>query len=399
MRIGKTYTAAMSVRGEGPGVILCPASAKLIWRDEWLLAHPGSKVEIVKGRSHSFSNDADAYIINYDILPGHIPNIPKHARINSWVIADEFHRLKNPQAKRTGAAQALIRSSRIAHPLSGTPMLSRPIELWPVLHALGITQLGWLQFAYRYAAAWPAPWAANHFMGVDARGASNLDELRDLLAPHFIRRTKEEVIPGYQPPEIKLISFDRPVDNRELAFTKEALQQFENPLLSLEGLSEVLEQTALKRLPDCISFIEDRLEEEEKVIVFYWNKSIGEALEKALQYYGTVRVDGSVTANNREKARLTFNQPFGPRVFLGNILSASEALDLSIASVSIFIQWGWVPATLWQAIDRTESMSKINMRSTAFLLTTENSIDHYQLNRLILKTDVINAVLNPLAPC
>ena len=393
MRTGKTFTAAMSVRGEGPGIIACPANAKFIWRDEWLLANPGTRVDVAKGRAYDFVPDADVYVINYDILPHNFDRIPYHAKYN-WIITDEFHRLKNPEAKRTGAAQALIRNARIAHPLSGTPMPSRPIEWWPVLHALGVTEMDWLAFAYRYADAWPAPWAKNSFMGVDARGVSNLDELRTLLSPHFIRRTKEDVIPGYQPPEVRLISFDRPVDKRESAFTMDALQKFDNPLLSLEGLAEVLEQTALNRLPDCVDFIEDRLEEEAKVIVFYWNKSVGAALELALQQYGTVKVDGSVTQNQREHARLAFNQPGGPRVFLGNIISASEALDLSIADVSIFVQWGWVPATLLQAIDRTESMRKVGVQSTAFLLTTENSIDHYQLTKILSKSEVINAVLS-----
>lgn len=395
MRLGKSFTAAWAVHGEGAGIVGCPASAKTIWRDEFLSVNPDLKIDIVKGRSHSFMYNADVYIANYDIIPDNFDRFPKRAKGN-WTIADEFHRLKNPEARRTGAMQALIRNSRIAHPLSGTPMPSRPIEWWPVLNALGVTKLDWTGFAKRYCAAWPAPWGEatviNPF-ALDARGAANLDELAALLAPHVLRRTKTQVIEGYVAPEIRLFTFDRPKDARESAFTPEVLRQFENPLLSLEGLSEVVKQSALKKIPDCIEFIEDRLNEEPKVIVFFYHKDIGKILEESLAPYKPVRVDGTVSTTGRDNAVKAFRENPEVRVFLGNILAASEALDLSVADVSIFVQTTWVPSDILQAIQRTESMKKIGTQSAAYLLTTENSIDHLMLSKNLSKIETINQVL------
>lgn len=394
MRLGKSYSALMSVKGLGPGLILCPASARGVWRDEFLIINPGARIDIARGRSHAFRPDADAYIVGYDILADNFHNIPYHAKYN-WVLPDEFHRLKNPEARRTGAAQAIIRHARIAHPLSGTPIPSRPIEWWPVLHALGVTDLSWLDFAYRYAAAWAAPWATNSYGGVDARGASNLDELRALIAPHVIRRTKEQVIPGYIPPEIKLITFDRPVDKQESMFSPELLRQYENPLISIEGLAEVMKLSALKKIPDCVEFIEDRLNEVNKIIVFFWNKDIGSMLQSALAIYPSVTVTGDTTPAQRDFARKEFQSNPAVRLFFGNILSAGEALDLSAADTSVFVQTTWVPKDLLQAMQRTESMAKIGRQSIAYILTTENSLDHYQLNAMFKKMNIIDQVLSP----
>lgn len=396
MRLGKSFTAAWAVQGEGAGIVGCPASAKTIWRDEFLSVNPNLKIDIVKGRSHSFQPDADVYIANYDIIPDNFERFPRHAKGN-WTIADEFHRLKNPEARRTGAMQALIRNSRIAHPLSGTPMPSRPIEWWPILNALGVTKLDWTGFASRYCGAWPAPWGKASDINpyaLDARGATNLGELSSLLAPHVLRRTKTQVIDGYVAPEIRLFTFDRPKDARESDFTPEVLRQFENPLLSLEGLSEVVKQSALKRVPDCAEFIEDRLNEEPKIIVFVYHHEVLELLQSMLTEYPSVTVTGRTGANQRDEARRRFREEPEVRIFYGNILAAGEALDLSVADCSIFVQVTWVPKDLLQAIERTESMAKVGRRSSCYVLTTENSIDHYMVNTLFKKMNVINQVLS-----
>lgn len=398
MRTGKSYIALMSVKGEGPGIILCPASAKLIWRDEVLIVFPNAKIDIVKTRSHIFMPDADVYIINYDILPDNFVNLPRHVKYSAWSIIDEFHRLKNPAARRTGAARAIIRNARICHPLSGTPMPSRPIEWWSVLEAIGIISSDWLTFAYRYAAAWPAPWAKDNYGGVDVRGASNTDELRAILAPHVIRHTKAQVIKGYIDPQVKLICFDRPKAIQESAFSIEHIQQFDNPLVSIDGLAEVIKQTAIERLPDCIEFIEDRLREEQKIIVFAWNKDVIAMLESSLAEYPSVTITGETSQTKREYARTAFQGDPSIRLLFGNILSAGESLNLSAADVSIFVQITWVPAHLQQAVQRTESMAKIGKQSVAYVLTTANSIDHYMVNSLFKKLGVIDSILPMATP-
>jgi SWI/SNF-related matrix-associated actin-dependent regulator 1 of chromatin subfamily A len=52
------------------------------------------------------------------------------------VICDESHYMKNPAAQRTLCGVPLVQNARYAILLSGTPALSRPIELQQQLAAL-----------------------------------------------------------------------------------------------------------------------------------------------------------------------------------------------------------------------------------------------------------------------
>lgn len=60
------------------------------------------------------------------------------------VICDESHQLKSRTAKRTRFLSAAVRAAARAILLTGTPLLSRPIEAWPqvrLLHALPLLLL------------------------------------------------------------------------------------------------------------------------------------------------------------------------------------------------------------------------------------------------------------------
>ena len=123
--------------------------------------------------------------------------------------------------------------------LSGTPIPNRPIELWPILHGLGIYRGGWFDFAARYARLFSAPW------GMDASGASNLPELKALMLPHVLRRKKENIFKDYKEPQVSLITFDLPNDKREQSFDADALMANPNALLAFEGLAEIMREVGL----------------------------------------------------------------------------------------------------------------------------------------------------------
>ncbi len=106
-----------------------------------------------------------------------------------------LYRIKNPKAQRTKAAMLAMKKVDHVYALSGTPIPNRPIELWPILHGLGIYRGGWFDFAARYAKMWSAPW------GLDTSGASNLVELKELMKPHVLRRKKENIFKDYKEPQ------------------------------------------------------------------------------------------------------------------------------------------------------------------------------------------------------
>lgn len=399
MRMGKTRAAghAFLTRGLLPLLIVCPASAKLIWRDELLELNPGLRIEVAKGRAFRFSKAADVMIMNYDLLSFVKPRRPK------GLIADEAHRLKSPDARRTQYGIRLLQKVPYACAVSGTPMPSRPIELWPVLFGLGITRLVWEPFALEFANAYRDEYGA-----LIARGASNLDKLRALIAPHILHRKKYQRLEGYQEPVRKIITFDRPPEAWESEYDKEELFKHPNPSLAFESLSELLKLSALKKVDDSIEFITSLLEAGinpegdgklgEKICVFAYHHEVISILQQALADFNPVVLTGKSSSKQRETAKQVFRADPACRVFIGNILAAGEAIDLSVADVSVFVETTWVPKDIDQAINRTESMFKLGKASIAYFLTTEASLDHYMLKRLIEKTEVIEQVVVQTTP-
>jgi SWI/SNF-related matrix-associated actin-dependent regulator 1 of chromatin subfamily A len=73
-------------------------------------------------------------IVSFDLLQRRAEEL---ARCNfKVVIIDESHHLKNFKTARTKAALPILQSSKRAILLSGTPALSRPIELYCQLTAI-----------------------------------------------------------------------------------------------------------------------------------------------------------------------------------------------------------------------------------------------------------------------
>lgn len=399
MRMGKTRAAghAFLARDLLPLLIVCPSSAKLVWRDELLELNPDLRIEVAKGRTFRFSKGVQVMIMNYDLLSFVKPRRPK------GVIADEAHRLKSPDARRSQYGIRLLQKVPYACAVSGTPMPSRPIELWPVLFGLGITRLVWEPFAFEFANAYRDEYGA-----VIARGASNLDKLRELIAPHILHRKKETRLTGYQQPIRKIITFDRPPEAWESEYNKEELFNHSNPSLAFESLSELLKLSALKKVADCVEFIKGLLEAGidpdgdgtlgEKICVFAYHHEVISILQEELADYNPVILTGKSSSKQREAAKQAFREDPTCRVFIGNILAAGEAIDLSTADVSVFVETTWVPKDIDQAINRTESMFKLGRASMAYFLTTEASLDHYMLKRLIEKAQVIEQVIVPTTP-
>jgi len=113
MGLGKTVEALATIKylNKFPAVVVCPASLKLNWEREarkWL---PDKSIQILEGRKPDLRYKADIIIANYDILANHVAPLLKQARGSrpkiKAVIFDESHYMKNSQAKRTKAGEAL----------------------------------------------------------------------------------------------------------------------------------------------------------------------------------------------------------------------------------------------------------------------------------------------------
>lgn len=381
-RVGKTLPTASAAIEHLPVLVVCPAVAKPVWQKAF--KQFGIDAVIVHGRKMAEGCvPGGVLIVNYDLLP-------YMTAIDGWqtLIIDEAHRTKTPTAKRTKMAMKLMKATPHVYALSGTPVPNRPIELWPILHGLGIYKGSWLKFAYRYAKAWHSPW------GLDVSGSSNLLELKKALAPHILRRTRADVFQNYQHPVISLIELDLPVDRREKGFDADALVENPNLILALDGLAEVMREGGIRKVPLALDFIKGKLDDDpdEPVVVFAWHKDVAAMLHEGLQDYAPVMVTGETAAADRQKNIDAF-QSGGANVMIGNIATLGEGVDLSRSSTVVFVEATWATSAFEQASARVENIQKFGIAPAVYILTTRNSLDHTILSKVLKKLHIIDQIL------
>ena len=382
-RVGKTLPTAAAALENLPALIVCPAIAKTVWEAAFSKLAPNVSVNVVNGkREASEVNSADVTIINYDVLQYGITNVDRY----NTLVLDECHRIKNPKAQRTKAAMLAMKKIDYVYVCSGTPIPNRPIELWPILHGLGIYRGGWFDFAARYAKMWSAPW------GLDTSGASNLPELKALMLPHVLRRKKENIFKDYKEPQVSLITFDLPNDKREQAFDADALMANPNALLAFEGLAEIMREAGMRKVKAASEFIDDLLQANEPVVVFAHHKDVVQALQDELKVHKPVTVVGDTARAKRDKAIADF-QSGQTKLIIGNIAAMSEGVDLSAADTIVFVECTWSTSALEQASSRVENINKSGIPPVIYILTIRASLDHNVLSTILRKQNIINQII------
>jgi len=379
-RVGKTLPTAAAALENLPCLIVCPAIATTVWEAAFCKLSNAS-VRVVNGKNDAMkTTNHQVVIINYDLL-----QYFNNAGFQTLVL-DECHRIKNPLAKRTASASLLMKQIDRVYALSGTPIPNRPVELWPILHGLGIYRGGWYDFAARYAKMWKSPW------GLDVSGSSNIPELKALMKPHVLRRKKEDVFKDYRDPQVSLITFDLPNDKREQQFDADALVANPNALLAFEGLAEIMKEAGMRKVNLAAEFIDDLLQSGEPVVVFAHHKDVVAELVKELKAHKPVTVVGDTPRAQRDKAIEAF-QAGKTKCIIGNIAAMSEGVDLSAADTIVFVECTWSTSALEQASSRVENITKNGIQPVIYILTIRASLDHTVLAKILKKQNIINQII------
>jgi len=390
-RVGKTAPTAAAALHNLPVLVVCPAVAKYVWAKAF--AQLGHTATVISGKSAAATlapTPGMVAVINYDILS-------QVKALKGWatLVLDESHRVKTPTAKRTKAAMKLMKETPNVYALSGTPIPNRPIEIWPILHGLGIYKRSWMEFACRYAKAWQSPW------GLDVSGASNIPELREKLKPWVLRRKRADVFTNYQQPVVSLVELDLPVDKREKQFDADSISDLAanspDVVLALEGISEIMREAGELKAPHAAEFIHSKIEQEpdEPLVVFAWHKSVVQILSDALKVSPAIphlTVTGATSATQKQEAIESF-QAGKIQVIIGNVSSMSEGVDLSRSSTVIFAESTWATSALEQASARVENVNKNGCAPSIYILTIRTSLDSIILSKVLKKMNVIDQIL------
>ena len=419
MGLGKTAQALSWLRLHPelrPAVIICPASIKINWeREIRLWMDEQETVQILFGTDIAQTLFGNIIIVNYDILPNDTiadPDDPKH-RIEiprtGWheylsdikpkvVICDEAHNCKSRSTRRTKAVKELCKGVPHILMLTGTPIVNRPAEAFNMLNIISPARFpSFFHYAKEFCGAFRSRW------GWDFSGASNLDKLHEKLQHIMVRRLKSEVLQDL--PEKRRAIVPLEITNRKEyqraeedfvgwlhdkgeKIRAESASRAE-ALASIEGLKQL---TISGKLDTCLDWIADFLEAGEKLIVFATHKR---TIEAVMQRFGdlAVKVDGSVTGEDRQLAVDRFQTDDSVRLFVGNIQAAGVGITLTAASNVAFLELGWSPGLHEQAEDRAH---RIGQRDsvTIWYLIAQGTIEERICKLLDSKRKVLSRVLD-----
>lgn len=387
--LGKTVQAIglINLKEWRKALVVCPATLKLNWVRElrrWLL-DPLS-IGVADGKRWP---DADVVIINYDILAKR-----REVSETDWdvVIYDEAHYLKNHKAQRTRHGLAIHAKSKLY--LTGTPVVNRVIDLWPILHAID-----------------PVTWGARHDFGVKycaARyvkfgrkgvwlynGSTAPEELqRDMRDKCLVRRLKKDVLKELPAKRRQVVAFDQPeVAARERAELKPvaALDRLDG--VAFAEMARVRHESALAKLPLAIEFLRDQLVEDGKVVCFAHHRDVVDGLAAALAEFNPAKVYGGMTPAESQREVDRFQTDPTCRLFIGNIRAAGVGHTLHASAHVVFVELDWTPGNMQQAEDRCHRIGQAESVLVQYLVV-EGTLDANIAQTLEAKQEIADAVLD-----
>lgn len=423
-RVGKTGTAIMAsdMIGASRTLVVTTASGRGVWKrgfDDWSVM--GRPLQIMTPKD-KLKPETQIVVIGWPSVSDSVLRLQLLARKWDVLILDESHAAKTFEAKRTQAvygvpindAETLATRSALSAKadrvwgLSGTLLPNSPFDLYPALRAHASDRLlaneakGWPDvtqesvFKKRYCKIKPKK--IGNFRWIDVIiGGQNLDELRQRTEGLILRRTQQDV--GIRAPIYETFPLIvTPAQRRQIEAAAGDTQEIMSAIDKGETKGLEMHLGPLRRLTGAMkakAIIEAVKEEFEsgldRVVLAYWHKEVADILAEGLHKYGVVRVDGSTPASARDEIVQTF-QSGTARVFLGQILAAGEAIDLSAASELIFVEMSFTPKDLKQMSLRITNHGQAR-QTRVRVATLEGSIDDAIGSSLLRKWASIKEVL------
>lgn len=162
------------------------------------------------------------------------------------------------------------------------------------------------------------------------------------------------------------------------------------PSASFSELAKLRHDTAVAKVPFVLSYLEDCLEAEDKVIVFAHHRDVLEAIQEGLRV-PSVLLYGGMTAAKKQKAIDSFQNDPACRVFIGQTQAAGVGITLTAGSHVVFAELDWVPGNIAQAEDRAHRFGQ-EQKVLVTYLVVDGTVDSLIARSIVTKKVVIDAV-------
>ena len=402
MGLGKTIQtiAFLLSNKDKKSIVITPTALIYNWKNELEKFAPTLKVGLLhaaKSEREKILDNIDNYDVILTTYTTYKNDIDKYKNINfDYCIIDEAQNIKNPDAIITKAIKNV--NAKVKFALTGTPIENNLMELWSIFD--------FIMPGYLYN--------KSKFKSIFVNNDKNIIELKNLIKPFILRRTKKEVIAELPDKIEQKIIIDLEKEHKRAykgyvnLITRKIKENNQDNITVFSYLTKLRQlclspelmvknyQGKNSKLDVLINIINDS--SDEKILVFSQFTKVLEVIGKRLneENISYSYLDGKTSAKDRVKLVEEFNTN-NNKVFLISLKAGGTGLNLTSANIVVHFDPWWNPAVEDQASDRAHRIGQKNVVNVIKLIakgTAEERVINLQETKKELIEDVINGNLD-----
>ena len=402
MGLGKTIQtiAFLLSNKDKKSIVITPTALIYNWKNELEKFAPTLKVGLLhaaKSEREKILDNIDNYDVILTTYTTYKNDIDKYKNISfDYCIIDEAQNIKNPDAIITKAIKNV--NAKVKFALTGTPIENNLMELWSIFD--------FIMPGYLYN--------KSKFKSIFVNNDKNIIELKNLIKPFILRRTKKEVITELPDKIEQKIIIDLEKEHKKAykgyvnLITRKIKENNQDNITVFSYLTKLRQlclspelmvknyQGKNSKLDVLINIINDS--SDEKILVFSQFTKVLEVIGKRLneENISYSYLDGKTSAKDRVKLVEEFNTN-NNKVFLISLKAGGTGLNLTSANIVVHFDPWWNPAVEDQASDRAHRIGQKNVVNVIKLIakgTAEERVINLQETKKELIEDVINGNLD-----
>ena len=386
-------------------LIVLPSSLVFNWYNEAGKFTPHfSKMQYVGNDRKALASrleTTDLIFTSYSIVHRDISILEKYDF--RYLILDESQYIKNKNSKIFKAINKISTGHKIA--LSGTPIENSLDDLWSQMQFINPDILGSYAF-----------FAENFKMPIEKKQDENiLTELKNLIQPYILRRTKEQVLKDL--PELSEQIYYCNMDPEQEKLYEKEKSKARNFLLKTDGsspdkisiINTLMKLRQLSNHPKMVdadsevdsgkyiavtNYLENLVKAKQKVIIF-------SSFVTNLNFYtdwckenkiAFCEITGETPAAKREQQVNLFQEKEEPLLFFISLKAGGVGLNITKASYVLFLDPWWNPFAEKQGVGRAHRIGQLNKVNVIRFIsknTVEEKIIKLQENKKLLSDSLL----------
>jgi SWI/SNF-related matrix-associated actin-dependent regulator 1 of chromatin subfamily A len=369
-------------------IIVCPLSVVVNWQRE-IKKFTGKDSTIWDSKSYDGKLSNQFHICHYDAVAKVVGDLRKQEF--DLLVCDEATYLKNRQTIRAKSILGSYKERR-KYPgiktkyclfLTGTPVMSRPIEAFALLNFLDKERFNnFFHFTQRYG-------------GWKGDAPRNLQDLHDRTKDLVIRRKKDQILtelPQKQRNDL-YVELTKDEQKEYKALLKEVFGRWKVEKPSIGHMPKIQGFLIEKKIPRLVEMIDEFLDNDKPILIF---SNYIAPLKLLNEHYGdkAAMLTGEMSSKERQHTidRLTKGEA---KVGLFSLMAAGMGIDGLQHQIDtvVFLNCDWVPANHEQAEDRTHRIGQKGQVQVYYMLCAE-TIDEYMRDILKEKQQIADLVVD-----